>query len=200
MKRSYFAKMYPYMIPFLVYVFTIPFIGNDYILVARIVILVGLLFYYRKYYKFKLEMDFFAVLIGIVIFLLWIFLEGHYPLLGTTSYVPTSNLALFSRLFSFIIIAPVIEEFFVRNFLARIIISEHWEKVKLGTFTILSFTVTMLFFGFSHNRWLPGLIAGALLNYVVYKRKSMGSLIVAHSTANILLAVYILYTGSWLLW
>ncbi len=192
--------MYYYIITFLVYIFTIPLIKHDYGLAIRIAALLSLILLFRKFYRFRLKFDVFSILAGIAIFLIWLLLEGLYPPLGTTSYVPENNISLFFRVFSFIIIAPIIEEFFTRNFLARILIKNEWRKVSIGKFTPTSFILTTLFFGFSHNRWLPGLIAGAVLNYVIYRKKDIGSVILAHSTANILLAVYVLYTKSWFLW
>ena len=192
--------MYYYIIPFLVYVISIPLIANNYLLVARVAVLLSLLFLFKKFYKFELKFDTLSVLIGFVIFLSWILLEGFYPIFVTTLYMPEDNTFLLIRVFSFVIITPIIEEFFTRNFLARILIKNDWEKVPIGKFTAASFTLTVLFFGFSHNRWLPGLIAGALLNYLIYKKKDMNSVILAHSTANILLAIYIIYTKSWFFW
>ncbi|MBI2558028.1 CAAX prenyl protease-related protein [Candidatus Woesearchaeota archaeon] len=193
--------MYYYIIPFLVYILTIPLINYNHGLIIRVAILSLFLLAFRKFYRFRLKFDVFSVLAGIIVFLLWILLEGHYPLFGAASiYVPKNIASLFFRVFSFVIIAPIIEEFFTRNFLARILIKNDWQKVRLGAFTTTSFIFTALFFGFSHNRWLPGLIAGAILNYTIHRKKDMGSVILAHSTANILLSVYIIYTKSWFLW
>ncbi len=192
--------MYYYIIPFLVYVLTLPLIRHGYFLIIRVVILLFLLLAFRRFYKFKIKLDAFSVFIGIAIFLAWILLEGSYPVLGETSYIPQDYLLLGFRIFSFVIITPVVEEFFTRNFLARVLVSNKWKKVSLGKFTPLSFILTALFFGFSHNRWLQGLVAGVLLNYLVYKKKNMSSIIFAHSTANLLLAIYIVYTKSWFFW
>ena len=186
--------------PFLVYVLTIPLIANNYLLAARIAVLLLLIFLFKKFYTFKLKLDALSILTGFAIFLSWILLEGFYPLLGTTSFMPKNSAFLLMRAFSFVAIAPIIEEFFTRNFLPRILIKNGWEKASLGKFTPTSFILTVLFFAFSHNRWLPGLIAGILLNYLIYKKKDMGSVILAHSTANLLLAIYIIYTKSWFFW
>lgn len=192
--------MYGYLIPFLVYIITTPLINYGYMLIIRFFLVLSLILAFRGYYKFKLKLELFPFLIGAIIFLLWILMDGHYPLIGKTYYAVGNNILLIFRILSFVAIAPVVEEFFVRNFLARILIKNDWKKVKLGTFTTTSFVMTTLFFGFSHNRWLPGLIAGALLNYVMSKKKNMGSVILAHATANALLTIYIIYTGSWNFW
>ena len=192
--------MYYYIIPFLVYLFTIPFTDNSYLMIARVLVLSTLIFAFRKHYKFRLRLDALAVIIGVIIFLSWVLLENYYPHSATSGYVPDGNITLVFRILSLVAIAPVIEEFFVRNFLARALVKKDWKSVKLGTFTTASFIITVAFFGFSHNRWLPGLIAGVLLNYLIYKKKNMGSVITTHATANILLGIYILYTQSWFFW
>lgn len=192
--------MHYYIIPFIVYVLTIPFVKYKQMLIARVIILILLLVYFRKYYKFKLEFDMLAVLIGFVTFFFWIFLEGYYSLFGGTFYVPTDNIYIFFRILSFVVITPLIEEFFTRNFLARILIKNDWQKVPLGKFTATSFIITVLFFGFSHNRWLPGLITGVIFNYLIYKRRNMSSVVLAHTIVNILLAIYVIYTKSWSFW
>lgn len=192
--------MYHYIIPFLFYVVTIPLIKYEYLLAARVLILFFFIFLFRKHYKFRLKFDLFSILIGIVIFLSWTLLEGKYIIFGTVSFVPSNNFSLFVRLLSFVVIAPFIEEFFTRNFLARVLVSNKWRKVPLGKFTYASFAVTVAFFGFSHNRWLPGIVAGILLNYLIYKKKDMNSVVTAHVAANLLLSIYIVATHSWFLW
>lgn len=195
-----FPWMYYYIAPFLAYVLTLPLVKYGPFLIARIVLLLSLLFAFRKSYKFKLKLDTLSIFIGALIFLVWVMLEGFYPLLGESSYAPPNQLLMWARVFSFVAITPLIEEFFTRNFLARILVSNKWKKVRLGKFTPVSFILITLFFAFSHNRWLPGLVAGILLNYLIFKKKSMSSVIVAHTTANLLLAIYIVYTQSWFFW
>ena len=190
-----------YVLPLLVYLLSIPMINLGYLLFLRLSLLTIMLIFYRKYYKFKLQFDILTVFIGIATFAAWVLLEGKYRMIGTSSwYIPTNNLLLFSRILTFVIIAPIIEEFFVRDFLARILVSSSWQKVRLGTFTTPSFVITTLFFGLSHSRWLPGIIAGVLFNYLIYKKKNMDSVVTAHMIANFLLVVYILHTGSWQFW
>jgi len=108
-------------------------------------------------------------------------------------------LSIFPKLIISILLAPIIEEFFTRFFLLRFIISKKFKKVK-PHFTWPSFIITVLFFGFAHNRWLAGIITGILLNYLYYKRKEIGPCIVAHAVANLGLAIYVIYTGNWMFW
>ena len=82
----------------------------------------------------------------------------------------------------------------------RWIIDQNFKKVKLGTYTFISFIGTVLFFALAHGRWLPAMITGVLLNLLIYKKKDINSCIVAHGVANLLLTISIISTGSWHFW
>jgi hypothetical protein len=47
---------------------------------------------------------------------------------------------------------------------------------------------------------LAAAVYAALLNGLMYWRRDLWNCIVAHSVSNLVLAVYILTTGSWSLW
>lgn len=155
----------------------------------------------RKYHK----LDSTALFIGIIIFILWVGLEGHYPTLfsSDTYYDPTTfntsiaTVLILIRLVGSVLIAPLIEELFVRSFLMRYIINPKWEDVPIGTYTFESFLIITLIFGFSHFQWLPGILTAVLLNLLLYNRKSLFPCVVAHATANLLLLIYVVYTNSW---
>lgn len=193
--------MLPYVLPFVVYAFSIPLATTPSLMMVRVAGIALLLLYFHPFYQFKLKVDTLSIMVGALIAVLWVGLEGFYPQMGSSSsFIPTNMEELVTRLFLFILIAPVIEEFFVRNFLARYLLNQKWQKVPLGKFSAMSFLITVAFFGLSHNRWLPGIITGILLNWLIMKQKNMNSVIVAHGTANLLLAIYILYTQSWHFW
>jgi uncharacterized protein len=201
-------KAYAYIVPFAVYVFLAPLLSlvissQAWVMGIKVVVLLALLFIYRKHYSFKLTLNGFAILTGIAIVLLWIGLEGLYPTFSSSIFIPETRIALVFRLISALILAPVIEEFFVRFFLNRVLIHkslEHWEQLPVFKFTLVSFIITVLFFGFSHDRWLPGLLTGILLNVVLIKTKRIEDCVTAHFVANALLVIFILITHSWQFW
>jgi uncharacterized protein len=203
-KKSFLA----YLIPFIVYVF-IAFVLSLFIkdinlvLVLRVVLMVGLLSYYAKYYTFRFAFSWFTLVAGVAIFLLWVGLDGLYPNIGEIHYVPPNLFYFVIRIIAAVIVAPIIEEYFVRFFLNRVIVSKHiddWSKLPVYRFTVSSFLITVLFFGFSHNRWIAGLITGFILNLVLIKERKIDYCIMAHMLANILLVVYILVTGNYGFW
>lgn len=146
-----------------------------------------------------------ALVTGVLVFLVWIGLEGRYPLFTSSEvhFNPTdfegtvTVFLIFTRFIGSVLVAPVIEELVMRSFLIRYIISPKWEEVPIGKYTFESFAVITLIFGFSHYRWLPGVITAAALNLLLYRKKNIVPCITAHAMANLLLFVYVVATGSW---
>lgn len=202
-----------YLIPFVLYLAVTPVLGlfldepmyAGYVI--KTILVTAVLLYYWKQYNIRFRLDFLAIGIGIAIFLLWVGIEGFYPHIGEPSaFNPylfegfTAVLLIIIRVFGAIVTASIVEELFVRSFLIRYLVKEDFENVRQGTFTWLSFIITVLFFGFSHQRWLAGIITGVLLTLLLYKRKNIGSCIIAHSVANACLAAFVLTTENWFFW
>lgn len=148
------------------------------------------------------------VAVGIVVFLLWILPEGHYPLLGTpVIFDPTAHLSgpalvgwVAVRLLGAALLVPVMEEVFWRGFLLRWIIAPDFERVAIGAFTWGSFLIVTVLFASEHWRWLPGLVAGATYNLLLYRTRRLGDCVTAHAVTNLALGVYVLATGHWAFW
>ncbi len=198
--------MLPFILPFAAYVL-VPLISEllkvdptaDQL--AKLLIVGLLLFYYRKHYKLTRSINLISIAAGIIIFILWVGLEGLYPFfLGQPKVVQTDAYYVLLRLANGIIIAPVIEEFFTRYFLNRVLQSNDWEKIPINKFTLASFTITVLFFGLSHGRWLPGILTAIILNLLLMKTKSIEQCVYAHAIANFALAIFVFSTQNWVLW
>ncbi len=208
-----------YLVPFAAYLFagsivSLALPGHEdlhiYISYALRTAVVGLLLW-KVRHRFteladkRLLFDPAAIVLGTAIFLVWIGLEGRYPLFtapevhfNPTEFEGTITLLLvLMRFIGSVLVAPLIEELVMRSFFIRYIISPKWEKVAIGTYTFESFAVVTLVFGFSHYRWLPGIITAIILNLLLYKKKSLVPCITAHATANLLLLIYVVTTGSW---
>jgi CAAX prenyl protease-like protein len=139
---------------------------------------------------------------------IWIGIDPFYPKHGSgAAFDPTTisslaqrNTFLVFRILGAVIVVPVMEELFWRAFLIRWLVKEDFKSVPVGTFTGLSFAVTVVIFGAEHNEWLAGLICGALYNWLYYKRKDVFSCIVAHAASNAALAAWVLSRGDWKFW
>jgi len=201
--------MKQYLVPFLVYIAALPLLdlfglSAELAYIIRTIATGALLLYYMKEYNFKkFTFSWLGVLTGLVIFVLWISLEQVYSQLPSTTFDP--SLVAPGLLFTFFgfkilgmfLVAPFMEELFTRSFLLRFFIDPKWEKVPIGKYTLASFIITTLFFGFSHAMWLPGLFTGALLTLLLYKTKDLWSCIQAHAVANIALYIFVISTQQW---
>lgn len=98
--------------------------------------------------------------------------------------------ALAVRLAGFALVTPFMEELFVRSFLIRLVdvvdTDMNFRKLPIAHFTWRSFVVTVLWFTFTHVPWEWGVaaMAGVIFNLWLYRRRHIGSVIVAHAAAN----------------
>lgn len=99
-----------------------------------------------------------------------------------------------------VLLVPVAEELFWRGFLLRWVISASWEEQPLGIFTFRSFLWIVLLFTSAHPEWFAAAVYCTLLNLLLYWKKDLWLCIIAHGTSNFILVIYVLLTGSWVLW
>jgi CAAX prenyl protease-like protein len=170
-----------------------------------------LLWFWRDYEFRSPGKTWFALLIGVVVFALWIAPQQFFGLeprlIGFDPDLFAAQPALYwgTVVFRFLrlaMVVPLVEEVFWRGFLLRYLINERFTGVAVGTFSWLSFVAVSLAFGFAHSRadWIPALICGALYNLVAYRTRSLASCVLAHATTNFLLGLWIMQTRQWGFW
>lgn len=148
-----------------------------------------------------------AVAAGVGVFLIWIALEGLYPQIGHSSFDPYTvagqtsvTVVIGIRLFGAVMVVPLVEEIFWRAFVMRFLVASRFKSVPLGQFTWYSFIITAIAFGFEHHRWLPGIAAGIIYAALLHRTRNLFSPILAHAITNLLLGLYVVYTGQWTYW
>lgn len=153
-------------------------------------------------------MDMNAILAGIAAFILWIGLEGRYPMIGTPQGFNPHDHAQEAwgwvlagiRLTGAALVVPVMEELFWRSFALRFLINSAFTRIPLGTFSWFSFVFVSVAFGLEHHRWLPGILTGLLYALMLYQKKNLFSPILAHGVTNLLLGIYVLANQAWIFW
>jgi hypothetical protein len=110
-------------------------------------------------------------------------LEGFLDLGSRPAYNPLEQLAakpvwayvfLSIRFLGLAVIVPIIEEFFLRGFMMRIVVREHWWEVPFGELTPLAVVV-----GTAVPIW---------------------DCVAAHAVTNLLLGIYVVTQKQWQLW
>jgi CAAX prenyl protease-like protein len=97
---------------------------------------------------------------------------------------------------------PVVEEIFWRAFLLRALIDwDHFERVPLGKFTLFSFLVTSLLSTLQHpDNWAISIFCWFFYNGLMYWKKSVLCLMIAHGVTNLVLYVYVIAYEDWMFW
>lgn len=179
---------------------------------AKTIVGVWLIFEMRPFVaEMRWALSWEAAVIGLLIFIVWVKLEGHYPKLfhspptgnPTATFGSNSALPWFFNIVHIVgmtLVVPPIEEVFYRSFVYRYISSPNFLAVPLNRFQPVPFCVTVLLFGLFHNEWLPGILCGAAYQWLVIRKNRLGDAMTAHAITNLLLGIYIVRYGAWQLW
>lgn len=147
-----------------------------------------------------------AAVAGALVLVLWISLDAPWMIVGSASgYDPQAGGAIdwplaLVRLAGAALVVPVMEELFWRSFLMRWIESADFQSVDPSQLGAKSFVITIFLFGFEHNLWLAGMVAGAVYAWLYKRYRSLWAPIVAHAVTNGLLGVWVVATGNWSYW
>ena len=147
-----------------------------------------------------------ALAAGIVVLALWISLDAGWMLVGSPSgFDPRVGgridwLLVAIRIAGAALVVPIMEELFWRSFLMRWVDDPDFESVEPSQLSIKSFVITVLLFGFEHNLWLAGIVAGAAYSLLYMRHRNLWSPILAHAVTNGLLGVWVVRTGNWSYW
>jgi CAAX prenyl protease-like protein len=210
-------------VPFFAYLFFI-FIGDmlsrlgwsaaqqRWLYALKIGVVLALLLFYRKEYRelgrpsMSLRSIMLAVTAGVLVLILWLNLGAGWMVLGSsTGFDPRSGgrmdwpLAAI-RLAGAALVVPVMEELFWRSFLLRWLHTRNFIDFDPRHVKCKSFIVTVILFGFEHNLWLAGMVAGATYSLLYMHSRTLWSPIMAHGVTNGLLGIWIISTGQWTYW
>jgi CAAX prenyl protease-like protein len=102
------------------------------------------------------------------------------------------------------LVVPVMEELFYRDFLMRAFIGgSRFEDVEPGTFvrgdwkSWLSVVGTAAVFTASHIQRPSAFLWGLMMGTLMVRTKSLGACIVAHAVTNLVLYLWVIWSGDW---
>lgn len=102
------------------------------------------------------------------------------------------------RFIGLALVVPIIEEFFLRGFLMRFVVHEHWWQVPFGTATraalITGTAVPMLM---HPGELLAAFVWFSLVSWLMVRTKNIWDCVVAHGVTNFLLGVYVVTFNQW---
>jgi len=106
------------------------------------------------------------------------------------------------RIVGAVLVVPVMEELFWRDFLWRQIIAPNdFKLARVGEFEWPAFLVVPVVFAMVHgNWWLTSIVWALMIGGLLVYTKSLGACIIAHAVTNLLLAAYVLKWKDWAFW
>lgn len=97
-------------------------------------------------------------------------------------------------------VIAVIEEFFFRGFLYRWLRRARFWEVPPGVFDAQAFWTVVAVFGFEHDRWLAGCLAGAAYGWLAVRTGGVWAAALAHGLTNLLLGIYVIVSRQYGFW
>jgi CAAX prenyl protease-like protein len=147
-----------------------------------------------------------ALAAGVLVLVLWVRLDAAWMILGhpagfdarTGGALDWPLVAV--RLFGAAAVVPIMEELFWRAFLLRWIVTPDFTTLDPAQASWKSIAVTVVLFGFEHNQWLAGIVAGLVYTALYVRYRTLWAPILAHAVTNFLLGIWVVHTGNWSYW
>jgi CAAX prenyl protease-like protein len=103
------------------------------------------------------------------------------------------------RLLGPVLVVPIMEELFWRDWLWRTIASDgDYESAPIGGYEKKAVWLLPLAFALVHVQFLTAIVWALLIAWLLLRTKSLGACIVAHATTNLLLGLWVLATWKWI--
>lgn len=149
-----------------------------------------------------------SLLVGLVVFVLWINLDAGWMLTGEAGegYNPTNQagridwLLVTFRIAGAALVVPVMEELFWRSFVQRWTQTPDFLALDPARIGLKALLIASALFAVEHLQWLAGLIAGLAYGWLYIRTRNLWSPIIAHAVTNGVLGIYVASTGHWRFW
>ena len=149
-----------------------------------------------------------AVVVGVVVFALWISLDAPWMRLGEASatFIPVdanSQLQwplLIVRWVGAALLVPVMEELFWRSFLMRWVENPQFEAVVPQRVGLKAVVLSTFVFVLAHTLWLAAIVAGLAYAWLYVRTGKLWVTIIAHAVTNGVLGVWVVMTAKWAFW
>jgi len=148
-----------------------------------------------------------AVGVGILVFVLWILMDGPPFVIGEASGFDPRNAdgrvhlgIAASRIAGSALLVPVIEEVFWRSFLQRWLHHPRFTEVDPRATGWKPLVISSAVFATEHRLIVAGFLAGLAYGELYRRTGDLRLAVLAHAVTNGLLGWWVLTTGTWTLW
>lgn len=147
-----------------------------------------------------------ALAVGVLVLVLWVSLDAGWMIVGAPAgFDPRDQgqidwLLVTLRIAGAALVVPIMEELFWRSFLMRWVDASEFQTIQPAQLSLKSVVITVVLFGFEHNQWLAGIVAGAAYSLLYMRHRNLWSPILAHAVTNGLLGLWVVRTAQWSYW
>lgn len=149
-----------------------------------------------------------AVLVGALVFVLWINLSEGWVTQGSGGggFVAADQDGSYDwplivvRIVGASIVVPIMEELFWRSFIQRWIDKPQFIDASPQHCSTRALLITSILFGFEHDQWLAGFLAGLAYGYLYRRTGRLWIPIAAHAVTNLMLGFWVVGTRQWHFW
>ena len=176
---------------------------------ATVVALLAL--FWRDYTELKVGVPSWGALLaaiaaGVAVFFVWIHLHAGWMVIGTSAGFDPRTAGSIDwplaavRIAGAALVVPVMEELFWRSYVMRWIDQPDFLRLDPAQAGIRGFVISVVLFGFEHNLWLAGIVAGVVYGVLFMRHRTIWSPILAHAVTNGMLGAWVVMTGAWSYW
>ncbi|UUX96113.1 CAAX prenyl protease-related protein [Aquabacterium sp. J223] len=149
-----------------------------------------------------------SVVVGLVVFALWITLDAPWMRLGEASASfdgrgpdgrPDWSLIV-PRWIGAALLVPVMEELFWRSFLMRWIAKPQFEAVPPAQVGVKAIVLSTFVFMLAHTLWLAAIVAGLAYALLYVRTGKLWTAVIAHAVTNGVLGAWVVATNRWEFW
>jgi uncharacterized protein len=102
------------------------------------------------------------------------------------------------RFFGLTVVVAVIEEFFLRGFLMRFFVERDWWKVPFGTVNATAIAIGTVAPMLMHpSELVAAAVWFSMVTWLMVKTRNIWDCVVAHAVTNLLLGIYVVWSGDW---
>ena len=102
------------------------------------------------------------------------------------------------RFIGLALVVPVIEEFFLRGFMMRYVVHEHWWQVPFGSVNRMAVIAGTAIPMMMHpGELLAAFVWFSMVTWLMVRTKSIWDCVVAHGVTNLLLGIYVVWFDQW---
>jgi CAAX prenyl protease-like protein len=124
---------------------------------------------------------------------------GFNPLLQLAATPAWAWTFLAIRFFGLVVVVPVMEEFFLRGFLMRLVVDNDWWKVPFGKVNAAAVAVSIVVPVLTHQpgEYLAAAAWFGMVTWLMVRTRNPWDCVLAHAFTNLLLGVYVMTGPEW---